>query len=215
MIGIFGGTYDPIHYGHLRPATQVLRALELDKIHFVPAGIPPLRNAPAASCEHRQRMAELAIVDQARLCVDDRETRMPGPAYTVRTLESFRSEFGSTPLCLLMGTDAFCGLESWYRWERLLQLAHIVVMGRPGSPTPRTPAHLPSWARDHVCRDKRDLSDTAAGRILFQHVEPQDISATAIRKMIAQGRSVENLLPQDVWHYIRAHRLYGYEHEGA
>jgi nicotinate-nucleotide adenylyltransferase len=187
----------------------------LDEIRFVPAGVPPLRNAPAASCEHRQRMAELAVAGQPRLSVDDREIRMPGPSYTVRTLESFRNEFGSAPLCLLMGTDAFRGLESWYRWERLLQLAHIVVMERPGSPTPRTPAHLPAWARDHVCRDKHDLLDAAAGGILFQHVEPQEISATAIRKMIAQGQSVEDLLPRDVWHYICAHRLYGYKREGA
>ncbi|MFQ5755165.1 MAG: nicotinate-nucleotide adenylyltransferase [Acidiferrobacterales bacterium] len=215
MIGILGGTFDPIHYGHLRPALEVLGALGLDEVRFVPAGMPPHRTVPSASSQHRFRMVELAVANRPGLCADDREARMEGPSYTVRTLESLRGEIGSRALCLLMGTDAFRGIESWYRWERLLQLAHIVVMERPGSQMSGMHAQPPSWARDHVCQDKRELSRTAAGRILFQHVEPQAISASAIRTMIAQAQSVEELLPAEVWQYIRTHRLYGYKYEGA
>ncbi len=215
LIGILGGTFDPIHYGHLRPALAVLGALGLDEVRFVPAGMPPHRTVPSASSQHRLRMVELAVASRPGLCVDDRETRMESPSYTVQTLESLRGDIGSRALYLLMGTDAFHGIDSWYRWERLLQLAHIVVMERPGSPAPGMHAQLPSWARDHVCQDQRELSCTAAGRILFQHVEPQAISASEIRRMIAQGQSVEELLPAEVWQYIRTHRLYGYRYEEA
>lgn len=211
MIGILGGTFDPIHYGHLRPAQQVLRDVGLDEVRVVPAAIPPHRITPVALCQHRLRMVELAMVEFPGLRVDDRETRMEQPSYTVRTLESMRAEFGARPLYLLMGADAFDGLESWYRWEQLLELAHIVVMQRPGWPTLSANTELPAWATTHICGDKVRFSQQSAGFILFQNVDPQDISASRIRYMIASGESVKGLMPNSVWDYIRSNQLYGYK----
>lgn len=210
MIGIFGGTFDPIHYGHLRPGQQALRALELQELRFIPAAYPPHRQMPVAACEHRLRMVELAVAEHPGLCVDDRETRRDGPSYTVVTLESLRAENKTEPICLLMGTDAFRGIESWYRWERLLQLSHIVVLQRPGWRTPADNEDLPLWARNVICRDGRQLSKTMNGLIMFQSVTPQDISASKIRMMIAQGESVRGMLPDVVLSYIHDNQLYGY-----
>jgi nicotinate-nucleotide adenylyltransferase len=208
VIGILGGTFDPIHYGHLRPAAQVLIALDLEEVRFIPAARPPHRRMPAATFAHRLRMVELAVAANPQFRVDERERNMPGPSYTVRTLESLRREYDSRPICLLMGSDAFRGLESWYQWERLLELSHIVVMERPASPTS---AQLPSWAEHRLCRDKSELSNHAGGLISIQHVDPQDISASHIRALIASGQSVAGLLPGTVYDYIQRNHLYGYD----
>lgn len=208
MIGILGGTFDPIHYGHLRPAAQVLIALDLEEIRFIPAARPPHRRMLGATFAHRLRMVELAVADNPRFRVDEREMSRPGPSYTVHTLDSLRREYASRPICLLMGSDAFRGLESWYQWERLLELAHIVVMERPASPTG---AQLPSWAEHRLCRDKSELSNSPSGRISIQYVDPQDISASHIRTLIASGQSVAGLLPGVVYDYIQENHLYGYD----
>jgi nicotinate-nucleotide adenylyltransferase len=210
VIGIFGGTFDPIHYGHLRPGQQALHALELQELRFIPAAYPHHRQTPVAPCEHRLRMVQLAVAEHPGLRVDDRETRRDGPSYTVVTLESLRAENETEPMCLLMGTDAFQGIESWYRWERLLQLSHIVVLQRPGWRTPGANEDLPVWARGVICNDRRQLSKTTNGLIIFQSVTPQDISASKIRMMIARGESVQGMLPDVVLSYIRANQLYGY-----
>lgn len=207
MIGILGGTFDPIHYGHLRPAAQVLLALDLAEIRFIPTARPPHRKPPEASYEHRLRMVELAVAPHERLHVDDRESRIAGPSYTVLTLESLRAELGEQPLCLLIGSDAFREIESWYQWRRLLQLANIVVMERPGSPM-STVTPLLSWAREHVCRNKDEFADNSSGMLWLQHVDPQNISASRIRAMIEHGQSIADLVPHAVWDYIRRNRLY-------
>jgi len=207
MIGILGGTFDPIHYGHLRPAQEALRALDLAEIRVIPAGQPPHRRTPVASAAQRLRMAELAVADLPGFIVDDRELRRGGLSYTVLTLESFRQEFGDRPLCLLLGMDAFEGLETWHQWSRLPELAHLVVLTRPGWTFPAAAA-LPAWARGRVTREARELALTPAGRIYFQAVTPQDISATRLREAIARGQPVEGLLPPAVLDYIRQNRLY-------
>jgi nicotinate-nucleotide adenylyltransferase len=215
VIGILGGTFDPIHFGHLRPAADVLKALALEEIRFVPTAYPPHRQPPAASGEHRLRMLELAVTSWPGFRVDAREMQMPAPSYTVRTLESMRAEFGRRTMCLLMGADAFLGLESWYQWERLFQLTHIVVMQRPGAAFAGLDGDLPHWARERLCRDSHELSQAASGLIIVQRVTPQDISASRIRAIIAHGQSVQALTPQAVWAYIRANGLYGYNDRGA
>jgi len=206
-LGILGGTFDPIHYGHLRPAQEALRALDLGEIRVIPAAMPPHRRAPVASAAQRLRMAELAATDLPGFVVDDRELRRGGLSYTVLTLESFRQELGDRPLCLLLGMDAFEGIETWHQWSRLPELAHLVVMTRPGWTFPAAAA-LPDWARDRAARDARELIRTAAGRVYFQSVTPQDISATRIREAIARGQPVNGLLPFAVLDYIRQNRLY-------
>jgi nicotinate-nucleotide adenylyltransferase len=207
MIGILGGTFDPIHYGHLRPAQEALRALDLAEIRVIPAGQPPHRRAPVASAAQRLRMAQLAVADLPGFVVDDRELRRGGISYTVPTLESLRREFGNRPLCLLLGMDAFEGIETWHQWNRLPELAHLVVLTRPGWTFPAE-ATLPAWARGRVARAARELALAPAGGIHFQAVAPQDISATRIREAIARGQPVEGLLPPAVLDYIRQNRLY-------
>lgn len=215
MIGLLGGTFDPIHYGHLRPAAEVRHALGFAELRLVPTARPPHRQPPVASFEHRLRMVGLAIAQSPGFVVDDREHRMPGPSYTVRTLESLRAELGAVPLCLLMGTDAFRGLTTWYQWERLFELAHIVVMERPGSPLSVLASGLPPWAQPRLCRERERLARAAGGLIVLQPVQPQEVSASAIRAMIAAGRTPQGLLPDAVWNYIQVNRLYGYRSQGA
>ena len=206
-LGILGGTFDPIHYGHLRPAQEVQRALDMAEIRFIPAANPPHRRAPVATAEQRRRMVELAVAGISGFVADDREIRRDGPSYTVLTLESLRREFSAFPLCLLMGMDAFEGIETWHQWQRLPELAHFVVMTRPGWTFPPSAA-LPEWARERVVREPDKLARAGAGNIYFQTVTPQDISATQIREAIAGGKPVEGLLPSTVLEYIHAHRIY-------
>ena len=208
MIGILGGTFDPIHYGHLRPAAEVRTALGLSEIRVIPAAQPPHRRPPVASAAQRLRMVELAVAAMPGFVIDDREYRRGGPSYTVLTLESLRAEFGARPLCLLMGMDAFADIESWHQWSRLPVLAHLVVMPRPGSPLPARESDLPNWARARIARSPRALAAQPAGGILFQPVTPQDISATRIREAIAAGEDVRAWLPPAVWQYIDTHNLY-------
>jgi nicotinate-nucleotide adenylyltransferase len=206
-IGILGGTFDPIHYGHLRPAQEVLRALDLAEVRIIPAANPPHRRPPLATAAQRLRMAELAVAEFPGLRVDDREIRRGGPSYTVLTLESLRGEFGVRPLCLLLGLDAFEGLETWHQWRRLPELAHFVVMTRPGWSLPAAGV-LPAWACGRLAHAASDLTQTGAGKIYFQTVTPQDISATRIREAIARGEAVDGLLPSAVLDYLRANRIY-------
>ena len=206
-LGILGGTFDPIHYGHLRPAQEVLRALDLAEIRVIPAANPPHRRPPLATAEQRLRMVELALAGVPGFTVDDREFRRGGPSYTVLTLESLRREFGERPLCLLMGLDAFEGIETWHRWQRLPELAHFIVMTRPGWEFPAG-ERLPPWARGRLVRETSKLTQAGAGKIYFQAVTPQDISATRIREALARGEPVEAWLPPAVIEYIRANRVY-------
>jgi nicotinate-nucleotide adenylyltransferase len=206
-IGILGGTFDPIHYGHLRPAQEALRALDLAEIRVIPAANPPHRRPPEASAEQRLRMVELAVAGVPGFTVDDREYRRGGPSYTVLTLESLRQELGDQSLCLLMGLDAFEGIESWHQWQRLPELAHLIVMTRPGWDFPGGET-LPPWARVRLIRDTSMLTQASAGKIYFQPVTPQDISATRIREALARGEPVEAWLPSAVLDYIRANRVY-------
>jgi nicotinate-nucleotide adenylyltransferase len=206
-LGILGGTFDPIHYGHLRPAQEVLRALDLAEVRIIPAANPPHRRAPLATVAQRLCMAELAVAEFPGLRVDDREIRRGGPSYTVLTLESLREEFGARPLCLLLGLDAFDGLETWHQWQQLPELAHFVVMTRPGWSLPATEA-LPAWVRSRLAHAEDDLAQASSGKIYFQTVSPQDISATRIREANARGEAVDGLLPSAVLDYVRTNRIY-------
>lgn len=207
MIGILGGTFDPIHYGHLRPAREAARALGFGELRLIPALNPPHRAAPVASASQRWRMAELALTEFPEFRLDDREYRRGGPSWTVLTLESLRAEFGARPLCLLLGADAFLGLETWHDWQRLPELAHLVVLTRPGFGLPGDKPLSP-WAAGRVVRERDALEGLPAGRILMQPVVSQDISATRIRAAIAAAEPVTGLLPAAVLDYIRVNRLY-------
>jgi nicotinate-nucleotide adenylyltransferase len=205
-VGVFGGTFDPIHYGHLRPAQEAVQQLALAELRFVPAAQPPHRPSPQASAAQRLAMVELAIRGLPALRVDDRELRRGGLSYTVLTLESLRAELGNTPLCLLIGADQFRSFETWHRWQEIPDLAHLVVLNRPGA----TSGSLPAWARTRACDDFGVLRVAPAGRLAFLSVSPQDISATRIRAALARGESVQGLLPEVVLDYIRTNQVYGH-----
>ncbi|HEX2237805.1 MAG TPA: nicotinate-nucleotide adenylyltransferase [Gammaproteobacteria bacterium] len=206
MIGILGGTFDPIHLGHVEPARDLLQMLPLREIRFIPARIPPHRNPPLASAAHRWRMLELAIQDQPGLMADDRELRRAGPSYTVDTLGELHAEL-SEPLCLIIGMDAFANLTTWHRWQDILRLAHIVITTRPGASLPTTGAAA-DLLKERYCDSPQALTDLLCGGILPRTVRHLDISSSTIRAGIAAGKDVSAMLAPPVWRYIREHGLY-------
>lgn len=208
-MGILGGTFDPIHYGHLRPAQEVLHALNLAEIRFVPAANPPHRQPPIASAAQRLQMVQLAVAGIPGFNADDRELTRGGISYTVLTLQSLRQEFAHRPLCLLMGLDAFEKIETWHQWQTLFELAHVVVMTRPGWDVPGKNS-LPAWALGRIVNHASQLKQREAGHIYFQTVRPQDISASSVRGAIAKGDSVTDMLPPAVHEYIHTNRIYSH-----
>jgi len=209
MIGVLGGTFDPIHFGHLRPALELVEQLGLDEVRLIPARVPPHRGQPAAGVDHRLAMLERAISGESRLHIDTRELSREGPSYTVDTLKSLRSELGADmPLGLIMGMDAFYGLATWHRWRELTEHANLVVTYRPDSPVPRD-GELGHWLRSARVQEPGALKARAAGELLVWSVTQLDISATGIRELVGAGRSARYLLPDSVWTYIREHGLYG------
>jgi nicotinate-nucleotide adenylyltransferase len=213
-VGILGGTFDPIHYGHLRFAAEVRAALDLALVRLIPAGDPPHRTPPVASPQQRLAMTELGCAEFAGLVADGREVRRSGPSYTVVTLQELHGEDPTRPLALLMGDDALEGLASWYHWEQLFTLAHLVVVGRPGVQLrmDALPPALRLQLDRRLTTDPSRLSRLLAGAILRVPVEPQPISATAIRAALAQGREgiagAAGLLPASVLAYIDHNQLY-------
>lgn len=207
MIGIFGGTFDPVHFGHLRPALEVYQALGLRELRLIPCHVPPHRGMPRASAEQRLAMLTLAAQDVPGFVVDDRELRRPGPSYMVDTLRSLRAESADEPLCLILGMDAFIRLDTWHRWQDLMELAHIVVTRRPGSRLPEggAVADLVEMAQSH---EPRELSRRMAGCVYFKDVTQLDISATEIRRSLAGGQDIRFLVPEPVRLYLEAHGLY-------
>jgi nicotinate-nucleotide adenylyltransferase len=212
-LGIFGGTFDPIHCGHLELAREVRAALHLLAVRLVPAGDPPHRAAPVATATQRLAMVELAIEGIADLEADGREVDRPGRSYTVTTLESLRDEAPARPLALIVGADAFADFPEWHRWHELFLLAHVVVVMRPGSTLDDalSPALAAEWQRRHTT-DATTLHARPAGAIFVQAITPHDISANSIRAQLARGSpgvaAVRGLLPSAVLAYIDRNRLY-------
>jgi nicotinate-nucleotide adenylyltransferase len=211
LIGILGGTFNPIHYAHLRLAEELADALSLQSVRIIPASIPPHRETPRVSAHDRLEMVKLACADNARLVVDDRECRRFGPSYTVDTLRELRDEFGTQqPLCLLMGVDAFVALVTWSRWEQLFDLAHVAIAQRPGFVLDAAVLAAP-LARQLETRRTEQMSELhmhPSGLLALCTITALDISGTAIRTSIARGRSPRYLLPDSVLDYIHQRQLY-------
>ncbi|MBX3651161.1 MAG: nicotinate-nucleotide adenylyltransferase [Burkholderiales bacterium] len=209
-IGILGGTFDPIHFGHLRLAEEACEALDLAEVRWIPAGQPPHRAAPRVDAMHRLEMVRRAVAGNPAFAVDDAETRSAAPSYTVTSLERLRAAAGARPLVLLMGADAFLGLASWHRWRELFALAHIGVATRPGfefSPQ-EFPAELAEDCADRLGRNPCALREGPAGQVVAFDMTPLDISASIVRARLAAGLSVRYLLPDPVREYIDQHHLY-------
>jgi nicotinate-nucleotide adenylyltransferase len=211
LIGVYGGTFDPIHYAHLRAAEEVAEQLGLCEVRFVPAGRPNLRGAPQATPEQRARMVALAIAGNPAFVLERCEIDRAGVSYTVDTLEQFRDALQpDAALALILGADAFARLASWSRWERLFELAHLAVVARPGvalAPERWDPALRRVWSARHVPAPA-GLADVPAGRIVTASTRLLDISASEIRERLRRGASVRYLLPESVLDYIRSQSLY-------
>jgi len=201
-MGIFGGTFDPIHHGHLRTAIELREALRLAEVRFLPTGNPPHREHTQATAEMRLALVQAAVADQAGFTVDDREVRRGGLSYSVDTLGELRKEFPQRSICLLLGMDAFLGLPNWHRWREILELAHVVVAHRPGWKAP-TQGPLGEAMVDRGTGSVRDLHDATAGRIYVHAVTQLEISSTELRALIARGRDPRFLVPDSVCKLLR------------
>lgn len=210
MIGLFGGTFDPIHHGHLHAAEQARRLLDLSEVRLILSARPPHRIGPRAAIEHRWQMLTRATRGRRGLRADDCEIRRVAAAsFTIDTLTEVRQERGSAQAMVwCLGWDAFLELETWKDWQQLIELAHLAVFRRPGvvgEPSPK----LSSMIARHRVAHPRELSAKAAGGLVILEAEMLDISASAIRAKLARNRDVAGLLPAAVWSYIRQHQLYG------
>jgi nicotinate-nucleotide adenylyltransferase len=201
-LGLFGGTFDPIHNGHLRTAFELLQALKLGEVRFMPTGNPPHRDRTLADAAQRLAMVRAAVADQPGFTVDDREVRRTGLSYSVDTLTELRAEFPRRPLCLLLGMDAFLGLPNWHRWKEILELAHVVVAHRPGWKAP-TQGPLGEAMVDRGTGGIRDLHGSKAGRIYVHAVTQLEISSTELRQHIAAGADPRYLVPDSVRAVLR------------
>lgn len=209
ILGLLGGTFDPIHYGHLRFADEVQRSLGLIELRLVPAGNPAHRGGPRASAGDRLEMVRLGAAEFPGLRIDEREVRRGTPSYTVLTLEDIRSEEGDRPVSWLTGADSFCGLPAWYRWEELFTLTDFIVTTRPSYDLEAAlPAALRPWWQRARIDDAALLARPGRGRILVHPVSPQAIAASEIRRRLGAGESVAGLLPPSVLDYIGRHHLY-------
>lgn len=207
-LGLFGGTFDPIHFGHLRAALEIKEALQLEEMRLIPAHHPPHRTSPIASPKDRLKMSRIAA-KKSGLVVDAQEMRRDGPSYSIDTLMALRKRYPETSFCMVVGLDAFLGLPSWYQWEKLIQLTNIVVMHRTGLTLPKT-GFLQDLLSKHTLNAGEKITNFPHGRIITQIITTLDISASQIRDIIQQQKSPDFLLPEKVWQYIRDHELYGY-----
>ena len=204
MIGVFGGTFDPIHYGHLRVAIELHAIFKLSQMRVVPCARPAHREQPKADSHHRLEMLKLAIINQPDLILDDQEFQRAGVSYTVDTLSALRLTYPATPILLFIGSDAFNGFVSWHRWQSIIELAHIVVVNRPAAKC----SMLEPFFQLRLTKNILDLQQQIAGCLFFQDITPLSISSTAIRHMIATAKSPSFLLPDVVIDYIKRYGLY-------
>ena len=209
-IGLLGGTFNPIHFGHLRLAQELADALQLDEVRFIPSANPPHKNQPSVSVQHRAAMVKIAIADNPLFKLDMRESNRDGASYTIDTLISLREELGGNlSLCLIMGSDAFAKLDSWHRWQELLNYCHIILVQRPSKLVQtKLSDNLTTLLQDNYTENISDLAEISAGYIHMQAITAQDISATNIREKLASNKSIKYLAPDNVLAYIQQQNLY-------
>jgi nicotinate-nucleotide adenylyltransferase len=211
-VGLFGGTFDPVHFGHLRLATELAEAFHLEKVVFLPAGLPYHRGRDAhASAEQRLTMLKLAIARDPRFDVDDRELRRSGDTFTYDTLAEIRRERGpAAPLVFLAGSDAFARIDTWHRWDELFALAHfaVAIRGDDTRWSSQGPGAFPRAVWPRITLNLRELLGAPAGKVMTFAMTPLAISSTALRELTGAGASIRYLTPDPVVEFVRSHRLY-------
>ena len=208
LIGILGGTFDPIHNGHIQLARQAQEQLKLDQVRLIPVNIPPHREKPVASSFHRQKMTDLAIDGETGLTVDSRELESTNISYSINTLKSLRKEYPEDSLCLILGQDAFNKIDSWKDWPELLHYAHIIVANRPEKINEKVSTELQTWIEKNRTTDKTDPENNLSGTIYFINIPMLDISSDMIRQHYSENKPVDNLLPETIQTYIKDNHLY-------
>ncbi|EKE01349.1 MAG: hypothetical protein ACD_21C00156G0016 [uncultured bacterium] len=206
-IGIFGGTFDPIHFGHIHLANKMLQLCNLQKIILIPCSQSPLRNQPIASTEDRLNMAMLAIEGMAHFFTDNREIKRAGISYAIETLKSLRQENKNTPLALIMATDVFNRFDEWHEWQKILDFTHLLIAKRP-EVGQITNTHALELLRKHQTTDTQELQKKISGLIYLANINPLPITATEIRALIKQQKDASHLVAPDVWQYICKNHLY-------
>lgn len=209
LCAIYGGTFDPIHYGHLNSVAALAKQVALHQVTIMPNNVPPHRPQPEANSEQRKTMVELAIDGHPLFRLDDRELQRKTPSYTVETLEQVRAERGAKqPLAFIIGQDSLLSLQRWHRWESLLDLCHLLVCQRPGYPITMDTKAQQTWLESRRTTSVEALHASPAGNIFLAQTPMYDISATAIRQRLKNNQSCEELVPPCVLEFIRLHKLY-------
>lgn len=208
VFAFMGGTFDPIHNGHLRSALEIQQWLGIEQVCLIPAKIPVHRAQPGCTSEQRLKMVQAAVTNVAELSADAREILSEQPSYSLLTLQSLRAELGAShSICMIMGMDAFLSLPQWHNWQQFMSLCHILVVKRPGYPF-QPCQQLQAFLVQHQTQRKHDVLTKPAGHVLLHEQTPLEISATQIRQLIGQNLSPRYLLPDNVWRYIKQHNLY-------
>lgn len=207
-IAIYGGTFDPVHIGHLRSAIDVRLKLEVARLIMVPSSIPPHRQQPSVTPEARLEMLRLGVADLAGIEVDDREINRSGVSYSIDTLAEFRSEYPAFGIYFILGADAFSLLHTWHRWQELTDFAHLVVLERPGASRPQLTNPVLEWLTDKEIRAVSEFGPETRGRVLRVKLAQWQVSATDIRERCRTGQSIDLLVPKSVQNFIDEHKLY-------
>lgn len=207
-IGILGGTFNPIHYGHLRIAQEAAEAFALSQVKFLPAAKPPLKTEPNVSAKQRAEMVELAIAANPLFSLDSRELDRNGPSYTIDTLQSLRADHPEDSLCLIIGTDAFAHFDQWNRWQQILDYCHLIVVSRPPVADLDLSETLRKLLQTHLTDDATQLSQHTHGLIAPLKVTALDISSSLIRSLVHAHQNPAYLCPEAVITYIQSHQLY-------
>ncbi len=210
-IGLLGGTFNPIHFGHLRMAEELAEALKLNQVRFIPSANPPHKETPAINAQQRAAMVQLAIHENPTFVLDSRELSRDGASYTIDTLTSLRDELGAqVSMTLFMGSDAFTQFDTWHRWQEIIEYCHIALVQRPQlrGEQNRLSKTLETFLHHHYSENSDDLQGTASGIITMRKITALDISSTAIRHALEHGHSVRYLMPESVIDYIERHQLY-------
>jgi len=208
-VALFGGTFDPVHNGHLRIASELAELLSVNELRLMPCRLPPHRDEPKVSADQRRKMLELGIgANNSVLSVEDIELHRPAPSYSIDTVALIREQLGSlTPLFLCVGMDALATINTWRDWEKLLSFCHIAVSSRPGFSAPKK-GPLYEWIAQHECDNLNEIKQCPSGYIYFCDLTMLAISSTTIRDKIKQGSSIRYMAPEPVVNYIQQHRLY-------